>query len=54
MLETIKVMYLMQKGTLYVICIFFLGTGYDEDIGSITAGKEFVLVKTTGGKVTLT
>ncbi|XP_053398701.1 E3 ubiquitin-protein ligase MYCBP2-like isoform X4 [Mercenaria mercenaria] len=26
-------------------------TGFDEDIASITSGKEFSLVKTTGGKV---
>ena len=26
-------------------------TGFDEDIATITAGKEFTLVKTTGGKV---
>ncbi|KAL4230611.1 E3 ubiquitin-protein ligase mycbp2 [Mactra antiquata] len=29
-------------------------TGFDEDISSITSGKEFGLVKTTGGKVLYT
>lgn len=27
------------------------GTGYEEDIGSIGAGKEFALIKTVSGKV---
>ena len=29
----------------------FTATGFDEDIATITAGKEFTIVKTTGGKV---
>ena len=33
-----------------IFCIF-TATGFDEDIATITAGKEFTIVKTTGGKV---
>lgn len=44
---------LLPDNLLYSHVLFCMisGTGFDEDIASITSGKEFGLVKTTGGKV---